>query len=429
MKLDKKPPMTVVILAAAAVCLISVGLAASGTKMSTRSSRASSSDSNDKSRRDAIVSTWGRSALALAGFQAAAQQPAPAKPQMAEEVFKNIQVLKGITVDDFMGTMGVMAASLSFCCNECHPGAGTDKVVWEQDTPRKRTARRMVTMVAAINKDNFGGRQVVTCWTCHRGKDFPPVTPSIDDDVYGTPRADTEDLVRRTAGAPAGPSADQILDKYIQALGGAQRLASVNSYVAKGISTGFGGFGGGGDVTISAKAPNQRTTHIQYKPETGRGDVFRSFDGTTGWYAIPLTVIPMYELTGSELDGARLDAQLGFPGQIKQVLSNFRLGDPIVLNDKEVNVVQGTGPRGLLATLYFDKQTGLLSRVLRYDASPIGRVPTQVDYAEYRDVNGIKMPFKWTFSWLDGRDTVELKEIRVNAPIDSAVFGKPTPRK
>jgi hypothetical protein len=105
------------------------------------------------------------------------------------------------------------------------------------------------------------------------------------------------------------------------------------------------------------------------------------------------------------------------------------LGDPIVLNDKEVNVVQGTGPRGLLATLYFDKQTGLLSRVLRYDASPIGRVPTQVDYAEYRDVNGIKMPFKWTFSWLDGRDTVELKEIRVNVPIDPAVFGKPTPRK
>jgi photosynthetic reaction center cytochrome c subunit len=427
MKLEQKPKMKVVILAAGAVCLISVALAASGTKISPRSSRASAGNSNDKSRRDAVVSTWGRNALALAAFQAAAQQPATAKPQMAEEVFKNVQVLKGITVDDFMGTMGVMAASLSFCCNECHPGAGTDKVVWEADTPRKRTARRMVTMVAAINKDNFGGRQVVTCWTCHRGKDFPPVTPSIDDDVYGTPRTETEDIVRRTS---PQPSADQVLDKYIQALGGAQRLASVNSYVAKGISTGFGGFGGGGDVTISAKAPNQRTTHIQYKPETGRGDVTRSFDGTTAWYAIPLTVIPMYELTGAELDGARLDAQLSFPGQIKQVLSNFRVGDPTVINDKEVNVVQGTGPRGLLATLYFDKQTGLLARVLRYDASPIGRVPTQVDYAEYRDVSGgIKMPFKWTFSWLDGRDTVELKEVQLNVPIDPTVFGKPTPRK
>lgn len=427
MKPEKKPLMMVVILAAAAVCLISVALAASGTKISPRLSIASSSSSSETTRRDA-VSTWGRNALALARLQAAAQQPAAGKPQMVEEVFKNIQVLKGITVDDFMGTMGVMSASLSFCCDNCHPGAGTDKVVWEADTPLKRTARRMVTMVAAINKDNFGGRQVVTCWTCHRGKDFPTMTPSIEDDVYGTPRLEQEDIVRPASG-PGVPSADQVLDKYIQAVGGAQRLAGVTSWVAKGISTGFGGFGGGGDVTISAKAPNQRTTHIQYKPETGRGDVTRSFDGTTAWYAIPLTVVPMYELTGAELDGARLDAQLGFPGQIKQVLGNWRVGPSTSINDKEVEVLQGTGPRGVLATLYFDKQTGLLARVLRYNTSPIGRVPTQVDYSEYRDVNGIKMPFKWTFSWLDGRDTVELKEVRLNAPIDPTVFGKPTLRK
>jgi photosynthetic reaction center cytochrome c subunit len=427
MKPKQTPNLTVLILAFAAVYLISVALAASGSKISavplTGTSRALA---NEMTRSDSVVSTWGRAALAAAGFQAAAQQPSAGKPQMAEDVFKNVQVLKGITVDEFMGTMGVMSASLSFCCNECHPGAGTDKVVWEADTPRKRTARRMVTMVAAINKDHFGGRQVVTCWTCHRGKDFPPVTPSIDDDVYGTPRPDTEDIVRQ---APGEPSADQILDKYIQAVGGAQRLASVTSYVARGMSTGFGGFGGGGDVTISAKAPDQRTTHIQYKPETGRGDVTRSFDGTTAWFATPLTVIPMYELTGAELDGARLDAQLGFPGQIKQVLGNWRVGQPTVINDKGVNVVQGTGPRGLLATLYFDKETGQLTRMLRYDASPIGRVPTQVDYADYREVNGIKMPFKWTFSWLDGRDTVVLKEVRLNVPIDPAVFGRPAVRK
>src|ERR1700686_315892 len=97
-----------------------------------------------------------------------AQPAAQQKPLLAEQAFKNIQALKGIPVDDFMETMGVMSAALQFDCSDCHANAGTDKVDWAADTPRKRTARRMVLMVAAINKENFGGRHMVTCWTCHR---------------------------------------------------------------------------------------------------------------------------------------------------------------------------------------------------------------------------------------------------------------------
>src|ERR1700737_98884 len=149
------------------------------------------------------------------------------QPQMAENVFKNIQVLKGIPVDDFMDTMGIMCAALSFDCSECHAGAGTDRVMWEADTPRKRIARRMVEMVTAINRDNFGGRQVVACWTCHRGRDIPVVMPAIDT-VYGTPPLEADDIITRSS--PGEPSPDEILDKYLQALGGAQRLASVTSF-------------------------------------------------------------------------------------------------------------------------------------------------------------------------------------------------------
>ena len=79
-----------------------------------------------------------------------------------------------------------------------------------------------------------------------------------------------------------------------------------------------------------------------------------------------------------------------------------------------VDVVQGTATRGLIVTLYFDRQTGLLLRELRYGASPIGRVPTQIDYADYRDVNGIKLPFRITYAWLDGRDSIVLNEIKTN---------------
>ena len=366
-------------------------------------------------------------------------QNAPVKQQMAEQVFKNVTVLKGIPVDDFMGTMGVMSAALGFDCSECHVGAGTDKVDWAYDTPRKLIARRMVTMVATINHDNFSNRQVVTCWTCHRGRDRPAVTPTMEF-LYSSPNLDMDDVFTQ---APGAPSADQVLDKYIQAVGGAQRLAGLKSFIGKGTSVGFGGFGGGGDVTIFAKAPDHRTTLIQFKEATGRGESIRTFNGRDGWIKTPLAVLKEYQLSGGEIDGFRLDAQLAFPGSIKQALTNWRVGIPtsiedlpgpssqtsqqpdVVLQSHDVDVVQGNGPRGLVATLYFDKKSGLLVRELRYSRSPIGRVPTQIDFADYRDVNGIKLPFRLTFAWLDGRDSIELKEIQLNPTIDESKFGTP----
>ena len=353
----------------------------------------------------------------------AAQTGGTAQPQMAETVFKNIQVLKGIPVDDFLDTMGIMSAALGFDCAECHMGAGTDAVKWEADTDRKRMARRMTLMVAAINRTNFGNRQVVTCWTCHRGRDIPVTMPTIDM-MYGEPILEADEIIKPDAG---GPSADQILDKYLVALGGVERLAKVTSYVATGTSEGFRGFGGGGAVQIFAKAPDQRATIIKFDASIGRQDAIRSFDGKSGWVSAPLSVVPQYVLGGSELDGARIDAQLSFPAQIKKVLTQLRVGHPDYLDGREVDVVQGNGTRGLVATLYFDKQTGLLVRMVRFGGSPIGRAPTQVDFADYRDVPGagIKMPYRWTFGWLNGRDTLRDKDIRVNVPVDAGCFASP----
>ena len=96
--------------------------------------------------------------------------------------------------------------------------------------------------------------------------------------------------------------------------------------------------------------------------------------------------------------------------------------------DRAVQVVQGTGPRNTLVTLYFDKASGLLLRMVRYGASPIGRIPTQIDYADYRDVAGVKLPFRMTFAWLNGRDAIQLDDVRPNVPIDAAKFGRPAPQ-
>jgi hypothetical protein len=162
----------------------------------------------------------------------------------------------------------------------------------------------------------------------------------------------------------------------------------------------------------------------------------------------PLNVLGEYQLRGSELDGARLDAQLSFPGQIKRILTDLKSAPPTTIADlpapssqtslqqgiapeqeHDVDVVQGTGQKGLLVTLYFDRKTGLLLRELRYGNSPIGRIPTQIDFADYRDVNGIKFPFRMTFAWLDGRDSIVLDEIKTNVSIEEAKFGRPAPQK
>jgi hypothetical protein len=378
--------------------------------------------------------------IGLAGAQTGSQE----KPLLAEQAFKNIQVFKGLPVDDFMETMGIMAASLDFDCSDCHVGAGTDQVDWAADTSRKQMARLMVTMVANINKNNFGGRQLVTCWTCHRNRDKPLVTPVMDT-IYGTVTIEPDDVIVATEGLP---SPESILDKYIQAAGGAQRLASLKSFVGKGTSVSFGGFGGGGDVELVAEAPDKRATIILFKEATDRGDQIRTYDGHAGWVRTPLNVLGEFQLSGGDLDGARLDAQLSFPGQIKQVLTNLKTGPPASITDlpapasqaslqkdvtlgqtHDVDVVQGTGPRGLLVTLYFDRKTGLLLRELRYGNSPIGRVPTQVDFADYRDVNGIKLPFRITYAWLDGRDSIVLNDIKTNVQVSEAKFDRPAPLK
>jgi hypothetical protein len=216
-----------------------------------------------------------------------------------------------------------------------------------------------------------------------------------------------------------------VLDKYIQALGGAQKLAGLTSVVATGAAIGYGELGGNADFTMLAKTPNQRAILISYK-DTQRPASSWSFDGRTGWIKTPRGLLGEYELIGSELDGARLEAQLSFPGQIKQALTNWRGAAQRSIGDRDFVVVQGSGPRGFIASLYFDPKTGLLSRLVRYGPSPIGRMPTQIDYADYRDVNGIKFPFEIKFLWLDGRYTAKLTDVKTNVAVDAAKFGRPT---
>ena len=368
-------------------------------------------------RRELAVTVWW-----LAGVGFASGQPVP-KPLMAEDVFKNVQVLKGIPVNQFMETMSFFSASLGYNCTNCHVADSLGN--WEkyaEDVPAKRVARVMVVMVNTINKSNFGGRAAVSCYSCHRGSGHPKIIPSLAEQ-YGTPPPEDPNEIEIADQAPAGASADQILDQYIQAVGGANRLADLTSFAAKGTYGGWDTDFQKVPVEILAKAPGQRATIAH----TRLGDDTTAYDGRAGWIAGPDKPVPVLAVpAGQDLDGIKLEADLSFPGRIKQALGRWRVGFPETsIDDHDVQVVQGSTASGSRVKLFFDKKSGLLLRLVRYTTTVVGIVPTQIDYSDYREVAGIKMPFHWTVTWTSGQSTTELSDIQANVPVDAAKFGKP----
>jgi hypothetical protein len=345
------------------------------------------------------------------------QAAAPAAAPLSDQVFKNIQVLKGIPVDQFMDAMGMFSSSLGYDCSSCHSqDIHYDRAAFATTTPLITRARQMIAMMNGLNEANFGGRPRVTCFTCHRGNPSPEDIPSLAlqyADVVDDPNS--QGLVRVRS-----VTADQVFAKYIQALGGAQKLAGLTSFVARGT---YGGFNTGGadlPIEIDAKAPNQRMQIVR-APDA---DNIKTYDGRKAWVAEGWRPLPLMELTGGNLEGARIEALTSFPSTIKDAFTGWQVGSATI-DDKPVQVLQGrTG--GQPVNFYFD-DTGLLVRSVRWNRTPVGTVPTQIDYADYRDVTGVKMPFKIVITWTDGQNTIALTQVQPNVAIDAAKFAAPKP--
>jgi outer membrane lipoprotein-sorting protein len=359
--------------------------------------------------------------MVVASINGQAGQAATAQTQpMAEQVFKKVDLLRGIPVDEFMDTMGMFSAALSLNCIDCHvpESVGTwDK--FAEETTLKVTTRRMINMVNQINKTNFSGVRAVTCYTCHRGDTKPKILPNLAAQ-YAAHVEDANEVVM--VNIPSGPTVDQVFDKYIQALGGAQRLAALTSYTGRGTYIGFETEQTVVPMEIYARAPNLRSMVVKMAV----GDNVRVFDGKTAWVAGSDKPLPLMSLTGGNLEGAKLDALLMFPAQLKGAFQNWRVS-ATGIDDKLVRVLQGTNPGQPPVNFYFDNSTGLLVRVLRLVNTAVGRVPTQVDYSDYRDVAGVKLPFKWVVTWTNGQSTSTLTQVQPNTAIDAARFGRPAP--
>lgn len=362
-------------------------------------------------------------AVCLIGVAGAAGQAAPAQDpqqnaQLTDEVFKSVQLLKGIPVDTFFEAMGMFASAMGTDCTFCHvSSAYFDKTAFAQPTPRINRARQMIMMMNALNMQYFGGRPRVTCFTCHAGSQAPRSEPDIALQ-YSAPM---EDPNARTFPVDSRFTADQVFDKYLRALGGADRLAKITSFVTKGMYSGFDTAFEKVPVDISVAAPAQQVMNVHMF----NGDSIRTYDGKSGWMAGPDTPLPLLTLTGGNLNGARLDSMMWFPAGLRQAFPQWRVGRTAI-DDREVQVVQGLTAGQPGANFYFD-ENGLMVRMVRWTQTPVGFVPTQTDYADYRDVAGVKMPFKRTVSQTYMQMIVELSDVQPNVRIDASKFARPAP--
>src|SRR5882672_2093810 len=190
------------------------------------------------------------SAATAGSASAQAQQD---RPVMTQDVFKSVTVLRDIPIDTFFDAMGMFANAMGNDCTFCHvPAAALDRKNFAQVTPRMERARGMIAMMQTINKNYFAGAPRVTCFTCHHGNQSPRSDPNIALQ-YSAPE---EDPNARDFATDPTLNADAIFDKYLQAVGGADRLAKLTSFAAKGTYNGFDTGFEKVPVEVFAKAPN-----------------------------------------------------------------------------------------------------------------------------------------------------------------------------
>lgn len=345
-------------------------------------------------------------AILFATVAAGLSRGATAEPKTAEQVFKNIVQLKGMPADQLLPTMQFISASLGVECSFCHVEGKMEL----DDKQAKKTARAMMAMTASLNKDSFGGRREVTCYSCHHGSERPAGTPPVLESDMPAHSG------HATAPAAAGLTVDQIIEKYRDAVGGEAAMKKITTRVAKG-SLIFGG--NETPIELITKAPNKRISIAQMP----NGESITAFDGTMGW--LGNTGRPPREMSPAEAEAAGLDAEFYLALRLKDIFPELRRGRPEVIQGVECNTLIGVRPNRPPVRLYFDGKTGLLLRQVRYGETPLGRNPTQIDYTDYRDVDGVKIPFRWTLARTNGRFTIQLADAKANVPVQDDRFTKP----
>ncbi|HEY3037666.1 MAG TPA: c-type cytochrome [Pyrinomonadaceae bacterium] len=345
----------------------------------------------------------------------AATQAAPAE-KTVEQVQKNIQVLSGLPASQLLPVMNYMASSLGVRCTYCHV---TKDDKWDfvaDEKPEKGTAREMIKMVQGINKGNFKGNPAVGCFTCHRGNHEPVRVPQLPI-AAPTPFADSPQTMTKET----PPTGNQILTKYTEALGGSAVIEKLKTRSMKGTWLTSNGITLGYEVYQSA--PDRLYTVLN----TPKQGIFeRGFNGQTAWEKSSRGI--------RDIEGIELFYLKRYPDLFKDIklqgqFTRISFGGKDKIDGKDVYVLRGIGVDGKAERLFFDAQTGLLVRRITSTTTVVGLIPEQVDYEDYRDVDGLKLPFTIRTTAIDSfyNSTRKFTEIKLNLPVDETKFNKPAP--
>lgn len=349
--------------------------------------------------------------ILLAPGRTTSRAAAPPDEKPAEQVFKNIQVFKGLPESQLWRAMFFISASLGVDCSHCHVAApgGEDWPYEKDDKPAKRTARKMILMTREIDEKSFGGALVVTCATCHQGRVRPASIPPVAE-VGAKPAAE--------APKPAGPlpSVDQLLDRYVAALGGREAVRGVSSRLLRGVLVTMDG--ATLPLEVDAKAPDKLLVVTGFP----RGSVLEGYDGSVGWQKGP---DGQFEMSGLDLDQFAYRARFYRDLELTTHYTKMSVSGTERIGDREAYVVEASSGPGASARLYFDTQTGLLLRVAELNATPLGPLPDVTDYDDYRKVDGVAVPFVVRRSTPNWAVIQRFSEVKQNAALDAAKFAAP----
>jgi photosynthetic reaction center cytochrome c subunit len=367
--------------------------------------------------------------------------PQTAAPQekTVEQARKNIKVLIGLPDSQLIPVMNFIAASLGRRCNFCHVNKNAQWDFPADDKPEKTTARDMIKMVLEVNKTTFKGNLEVSCYTCHRGRNQPLSLPPLPLPLPSPPPANSSGpggpggapppagagTQATPTPAPALPSADDIVNKYVAAIGGQAAIDKIKTRVMKGTITTANGM----TITyeIDQVAPDK--SYESFSSQRGTGE--RALNGNTGWEKNPQGV---REITGQQLADLKQALYLFRNLKLKEQYSSVRVTGKDKIGDREVYAVRATTPDDKRERLFFDAENGLLLRRITYTQTMIGIIPEETDFDDYREVEGVKFPFMVKISSVDAGNpysTRAFTEIKLNVPVDDSKFKMPaaTPPK
>ena len=355
-------------------------------------------------------------AIIINGFTIPQKNISHVKPgdddKPAEEVYKNIQVLKGMPSNDLHMVMHFMRASLNVKCSFCHlHDEKANTWNWESDSlEEKRVAREMITMTKNINNQNFEGNMGVTCYTCHRGSTNPMKTPPL-------PQLPPKDFTHEDRDKL--PAVDVILDNYTKALG-VTDPSTIKTKYSKGTSMLWDGKTY--PLEIYQQAPDKFLS-ILTAPDGSK--IFRGYDGKTGWTKNGDNIDTV---EGYSLDMLKQFAD--FYGQLnpKGKYSDLKVIGTDTADGSNCYVIRAIISDKKFDRLYFDMNSGLLARITTYSKSILGNIPERVEYTKYASAGGIMAPMNIEFSYLDPWAEIsrQFTDVKYNVPLDNISFTVPS---